>query len=106
MLNWKPPTDVGEIRSFLGLAGYYRRFIEGFSKLAKPMIALLKKNAKYVWSDKCQANFDELKKRLTTALVLILPDLSKNFSIYCDASRLGLGCVLMQEEWWHMHLDN
>ena len=52
---------------------------------------------KFVWSDKCQANFDELKKRLTTAPVLILPDLSKNFSIYCDASRLGLGCVLMQE---------
>ena len=68
-----------------------------FSKLAKPMIALLEKNAKYVWSDKCQANFDELKKRLTTAPVLILPDLSKNFSIYCDVSRLGLGCVLMQE---------
>ena len=61
------------------------------------MTALLEKNAKFVWSDKCQANFDELKKRLTIALVLILPDLSKNFSIYCDASRLGLGCVLMQE---------
>ena len=97
VLNWKPPTTVSEIRSFLGLAGYYRRFIEGFSKLAKPMTALLEKNAKYVWSDKCQANFNELKKRLTTAPVLILPDLSKNFSIYCDASRLGLGCVLMQE---------
>ena len=79
----------------MGLARYYRRFIEGFSKLAKPMIALLEKNAKYVWSDKCQANFDELKKRLTIAPVLILLDLSKNFSIYCDASRLGLGCVLM-----------
>ena len=97
VLNWKPPTTVSEIRSFLGLAGYYRRFIEGFSKLAKPMTALLEKNAKYVWSDKCQANFEELKKRLTTAPVLILPDLNKNFSIYCDASRLGLGCVLMQE---------
>ena len=81
----------------MGLAGYYRRFIEGFSKLAEPMTALLEKNAKYEWSDKCQANFDELKKRLTTAPILILPDLSKNFSIYCDASRLGLGCVLMQE---------
>ena len=87
MLNWKPPTDVGEICSFLGLAGYYRRFIEGFSKLAKPMTALLEKNAKFVWSEKCQANFKELKKRLTMALVLVLPDLSKNFSIYCDASR-------------------
>ena len=53
VLNWKPPTDVGEIRSLLGLAGYYRRFIEGFSKLAKPMTALLEKNTKFVWSKKC-----------------------------------------------------
>jgi hypothetical protein len=97
VLNWKAPTNVGEIRSFLGLAGYYRRFIEEFSKLAKTMTSRLEKNAKFVWSDKCQANFEELKKRLTTTLVLVLPNLSKNFSIYCDASRLGLGCVLMQE---------
>ena len=96
VLNWKPP-DVGEIHSFLGLAEYYIRFIEGFSKLAKPMTALLEKNAKFVWSEKCQANFEELKKRLTTAPVLILPDLNMSFSIYCDASRQGLGCVLMQE---------
>ena len=89
---------MGEIRSFLRLVGYYRRFIEGFSKLAKPMIALLEKNAKFVWFEECQANFEELKKRLTTApLVLVLPDLNKSFSIYCDASRQGLGCVLMQE---------
>jgi len=66
VLNWKPPTDVSEIYSFLGLAGYYRRFIEGFSKLAKPMTVLLEKNTKFVWSKKCQASFDELKKRLTT----------------------------------------
>ena len=97
VLNWKPPTDVGEIRSFLGLARYYRRYIEGLSKLAKPMTALLEKNAKFVWFEKCQANFEELKKRLTTAPVLVLPDLNKSFSIYCDASRQGLGCVLMQE---------
>ena len=97
MLNWKLPTDMGEIRSFLGLAGYYRRFIEGFSRLAKPMTTLLEKNAKFVRSEECQANFEELKKRLTTAPVLVLPDLSKNFSIYCDASRQGLGCVLMQD---------
>jgi hypothetical protein len=97
VLDWKPPTNASEIRSFLRLAGYYRRFIEGFSKLAKPMTALLEKNAKFVWSEKCRANFEELKKRLTTAPVLILPDLSKQFSIYCDASRLGLECVLMQE---------
>jgi hypothetical protein len=75
------PTNVSEIHSFLGLAGYYRRFIEGFSKLAKPMTALLEKNTKFVWSDKCQANFKELKKRLTTTPVLTLPDLSKSFSM-------------------------
>jgi hypothetical protein len=97
VLNWKPPINVSEIRSFLGLAGCYRRFIEGFSKLAKPMTALLEKNAKFVWSEKCQANFEELKKRLTTAPVLVLSDLNKPFSIYCDASRLGLGYVLIQE---------
>jgi hypothetical protein len=79
------------------LAGYYRRFIEGFSKIAKPMTALLEKNDKFIWSDKCQANFEELKRRLTIAPVLTIPDLSKSFSIYCDASRLGLRCVLMQE---------
>jgi ribonuclease HI len=88
---------VGEIHSFLGLAGYYRRFIEGFSKLAKPMTSLLEKNTKFVWSNQCQASFEELKKRLTTSPILVLPDLSKKFSIYCDASRQGLGCVLMQE---------
>jgi len=86
---------VSEIRSFLGLAGYYRRFIEGFSKIAKPMTALLEKNAKFVWTNKCQASFEELKKRLTTTPELTLLDLNKSFSIYCDASHQGLGCVLM-----------
>jgi hypothetical protein len=97
VLNWKPSTNVSEIRSFLGFAGCYRRRIEVVSKLAKPMTALLEKNAKFIWLDKCQTNFEELKKRLTTTQVLTLPDLSKSFSIYCDASRLGLRCVLMQE---------
>ena len=97
VLSWNPPQDVGEVRSFLGMAGYYRRFIEGFSKIAKPMTSLLEKNAKFVWTEQCQASFEELKKRLTTAPVLVLPDLNKSFSIYGDASRLGLGCVLMQE---------
>ena len=69
------------------MARYYRRFIKGFSKLAKPMTALLEKNAKFVWSKQCQDSFEELKKRLTTAPVLVLPDLTKSFSIYCDASR-------------------
>ena len=80
------------------MVGYYRRFIEGFSKIANPMTSLLEKNAKFVWTQQCQASFEELKKRLTTALMLVLPDLNKSFSIYCDASRLGLGCVLCKKD--------
>ncbi|WVZ75873.1 hypothetical protein U9M48_023895 [Paspalum notatum var. saurae] len=95
--NWKIPEDVKGIRSFLGLAGYYRRFIDGVSKIAKPMTALLEKNIKFQWTSACQKAFEDLKKRLTTALVLTFPDMHKPFSVYCDASRLGLGCVLMQE---------
>jgi hypothetical protein len=87
---------VTEIHSFLGLAGYYRRFIENFSKISKAMTKLLKSNTSYVWSDKCEAIFQELKTRLTTTPVLTLPDASKDFVVYCDASRQGLGCVLMQ----------
>jgi hypothetical protein len=97
VLNWEPPTTVSKIRSFLGLAGYYRRFIEGFSKIVKPITSLLGKDKKFVWSKACQNSFDELRKRLTTAPVLAMPDIRKSFSIYCDASKQGLGCVLMQE---------
>jgi hypothetical protein len=107
VLNWKPPTNVGEIRSFLGLAGYYRRFIEGFSKLAKPMTALLKKNARFVWSEKCQANFEELKKRLTTAPVLILLDLSKSSLSIVMHLVWVLDVLLCKKiESWHMHRGN
>ncbi|WVZ53404.1 hypothetical protein U9M48_004350 [Paspalum notatum var. saurae] len=95
--NWKIPEDVKGIRSFLGLAGYYRRFIEGFSRIAKPMTALLEKNIIFQWTSACQKAFEELKKRLTTAPVLTFSDMHKPFSVYCDASRLGLGYVLMQE---------
>jgi hypothetical protein len=97
VLNWMPPTTALEIRSFLGLAGYYRRFIKDFSKIAKPMMKLLKKNKAFEWTKECQASFEELRKRLTSAPVLVLPDLAKKFNIYCDASHQGLGCVLMQE---------
>src|ERR1043165_4808358 len=95
--EWQAPTSVGEIRSFLGLAGYYRRFIESFSKISKPMTELLKKDTKFVWTEECEESFQELKKRLVTALVLILPDVHKDFQVYCDASRQGLGGVLMQD---------
>jgi hypothetical protein len=90
-----PPMNVSDIRSFLGLAGYYHRFIQDFSKIYKPMKKLLEKNKDFEWTE-CQASFHELKKRLTSAQVLILPDLTKKFDIYCDASRQRLGCVLMQ----------
>jgi hypothetical protein len=86
-----------EIQSFLGLAGYYRRFIKDFSKIAKPMTRLLEKNKDFDWTKECQVSFEELKKRLTLAPVLILPDIIKKFNIYCDASRQGLVCVLMQD---------
>jgi hypothetical protein len=95
--NWRQPTNVSEIRSFLGLAGYYRRFIEGFSKIARPMTELLKKEKKFNWSESCEKSFQELKRRLTTAPVLTLPDIQRDFVVYCDASRQGLGCVLMQD---------
>jgi hypothetical protein len=97
VLNWMSPTTVLEIQSFLGLAGYYRRFIKDFSKIAKSMTKLLKKSKTFEWTKECQASFEELKKRLTSSPVLILQDLTKKFDIYCDASRQGLGCVLMQE---------
>jgi hypothetical protein len=97
ILNWMPPMNASEIQSFLGLVGYYRRFIKDFSKIAKPMTMLLEKNKDFDWTEECQASFEELKKRLTSAPVLILPDITKTFDIYCDASRQGLGCVLMQD---------
>ena len=88
---------MGDIRSFLGLAGYYRRFIENFSKIAKPMTELLKKENKFLWTEACEASFQELKKRLVTAPVLCLPDIQRDFQVYCDASRQGLGSVLIQD---------
>ncbi|WVZ76278.1 LOW QUALITY PROTEIN: hypothetical protein U9M48_024265 [Paspalum notatum var. saurae] len=97
VLNWKQHESVTEIRSFLGLAGYYRRFIKDFSKTAKPMTSLTKKNAKYTWSPNCEEAFQSLKRSLTTAPVLAQPDVTKPFDVYCDASGNGLGCVLMQE---------
>ncbi|WVZ70564.1 hypothetical protein U9M48_019223 [Paspalum notatum var. saurae] len=97
VLNCKQPETVTEIRSFLGLAGYYRRFIKDFSKTAKPMTSLTKKNAKYSWSPNCEEAFQSLKRSLTTAPVLAKPNVTKPFDVYCDASGNGLGCVLMQE---------
>ena len=83
-------------RSFLGLAGYYRRFVEGFLKISLPMTGLLRKvNKKFVWTDKCETSFQELKRRLVSAPVFTLPDGSDGYVVYSDASKQGLGCVLM-----------
>jgi hypothetical protein len=96
VMDWKPPTSVHQIHSFLGLAGYYRRFIPDFSKIAKPMTELLKKEVKFHWDDKCEEAFHTLRKLLATAPVLAQPDSTLPFDVYCDASGTGLGCVLMQ----------
>jgi hypothetical protein len=98
VLSWNAPTSVSDIRSFLGLAGYYQRFIEGFSKISKPMTELLKKDKKFEWTPTCETSFQGLKKRLTTAPILVMPNMEKSFSIYCDTSGQRLGCVLMQDD--------
>jgi hypothetical protein len=98
ILDWKALKDVHGIKSFIGMAGYYWCFIEGFSKIARLMIALLAKKVEFRWTQKCQDAFEELKKKLTTSPVLILLDVHKPFSVYCDVSYTGLVCVLMQEE--------
>jgi hypothetical protein len=97
VLKWEAPRTMSEIRSFLGLTGYYRRIIEGFSKIVEPLTTLLEKDREFKRTGACQSSFEELKKRLTTTPVLVMPDLQKSFDIYCDVSRQGLGCVFMQE---------
>jgi len=97
VMDWKAPTSVPEVRSFLGLVGYYRRFISDFSKIAKPMTSLLQKDHKFASTEECEVAFRTLQKLLTTAPILAQPDIEKTFDVFCDASRNGLGCVLMQE---------
>ncbi|GKB36279.1 putative reverse transcriptase domain-containing protein [Tanacetum coccineum] len=96
--DWASPKSPTEIRQFLGLAGYYRRFIEGFSKIAKPMTKLTQKKVKFEWGDKQETAFQLLKQKLCSAPILALPKGSKDFIIYCDALIKGLGAVLMQRE--------
>ncbi|KAJ9554217.1 hypothetical protein OSB04_018262 [Centaurea solstitialis] len=96
MMSWKSPTNPSEIRSFLGLAGYYRRFIQDFSKIASALTVLTKKSAKFLWTEKQEEAFQTLKKKLCQAPILSLPDGSEDFVVYSDASKMGLGCVLMQ----------
>ena len=98
VMDWKALTLVHQVQSFLGLAGYYHRFIPDFSKTAKPMTRLLQKDEKFSWTPECEAAFHTLRTLLTTAPVLAQPDIEKPFDVFCDASGIGLGCVLMQEE--------
>nr|GEV04512.1 putative reverse transcriptase domain-containing protein [Tanacetum cinerariifolium] len=94
--NWKATTTPSEIRSFLGLYGYYRSFITNFSKIAKPLTSLIQKNKKYEWGVKQEEAFQTLKNNLCNAPILLLSDGIKDFVVYCDVSNQGLGCVLMQ----------
>ena len=96
--NWEQLTTVTEMRSFLGLAGYYHRFIEGFLKIAGPLHCLTRKGVKFEWTDKCEESFQTLKEKLTSAPVLTLPEGNEGFEVYSDASHQGLGCVLMQHK--------
>ena len=95
--------SVFEIRSFLGLARYYMRFIEDFSRLAAPMTGLTRKEVKFEWNDLCEKAFQTLKRKLTSAPILIVPERGKKYTVFCDALKNGLGCVLMQ---WIMVPDS
>ena len=97
VVNWKLPRSVIEVRSFLGLTGYYRKFVKGFSVIASPLTKLLRKGIKFEWSDKCRKSFEQLKEMLVEAPILTQPALGKEYSLYSDASGIGLGCVLMQD---------
>ena len=97
VVEWKPTRNVTEVRSFLGLAGYYRRFIKGFFMTVAPMTRLLQKNVKYEWSEKIQRSFDKLKAFLTEAPILTQPTCGKKYVSFSYASLNGLGCVLIQE---------
>nr|GFB18608.1 putative reverse transcriptase domain-containing protein [Tanacetum cinerariifolium] len=97
--KWPRPMSVTEVRSFLGLAGYYCRFVEGFSRLALPLTKLMREGKNFVLNEEREKSFEELKQRLVSAPVLTLPSGSGGFQIYSDASKKGLGCVLMQHDY-------
>nr|GEV81231.1 putative reverse transcriptase domain-containing protein [Tanacetum cinerariifolium] len=96
--NWASPTTPTEIRQFLGLVGYYQRFIKDFSKIAKSLTELTQKNKKYIWGEDQETAFQLLKQKLYEASILTLPEGNDDFVVYCDASHQGLGAVLMQRE--------
>jgi len=98
VVKWESPKSATEIKNFVGLADYYRRFIEGFFKIVAPLTQLTRKDQPFIWTDKCEESFQELKRRLTSAPILMIPDVGKPFEVYFDASHLWLGYVLMQEK--------
>ena len=95
--DWPVPKDVTDVRSFMGITGYYRRFIEGFSRIANPINSLQKKGKKFDWNQKCEESFKKLKTLLTTAPILRIADPNKEFVVCTDACNEGLGGVLTQE---------
>ena len=96
-MEWPVPKNAHEVRSFMGLAGYYWRFVEGFSKIAKPITTLQCKGLGYEWTEECDSALIELKRLLTSAPILRVPDMQKDFTVYTDALKQGLGGVLMQD---------
>ncbi|KAA3471063.1 DNA/RNA polymerases superfamily protein [Gossypium australe] len=97
VIDWKPPRNVTEVCSFLRLAGYYKRFLKGFSMIVTLMMRLLQKDVRFEWSEKCQQSFKQLKALLTEAPMLVQPESGKEFVVYSDISLNGLDCLLMQE---------
>ncbi|XP_027343076.1 uncharacterized protein LOC113855645 [Abrus precatorius] len=98
VVGWLRLTNMTKVCNFLGLVGYYRKFIEGFSKIALPLTKLLCKGREFKWTKRCEASFLKLKIKLTSVFVLVLPDPEQKFDVYCDASGHGLECVLMQDK--------
>jgi len=98
VLQWERPKIVTEIRSFVGLAGYYRRFIEYFSNIVAPLTQLNRNDHLFAWTEQCGRSFEEFKRRLTNAPILTIPGTNQSFEVFCDASYQGLGCVLMQNK--------
>ncbi|XP_062114502.1 uncharacterized mitochondrial protein AtMg00860-like [Humulus lupulus] len=95
--DWRQPKNVAEVKSFLGLAGYYRKFVEEFSNIDAPLTNLTRNNQKYNCIEKCEESFQTMKNKLISAPMLCVPTVEGKFIVYCDASKNGLGCVLMQD---------
>ena len=98
MIKWPKPKNISELRSFLGLTGYYHKFVQNYSGIASPLTELLKKDKPYTWSTFCQEAFQELKKRLTSAPILCNPDPKLKFTLTTDASGYAMGTVLSQDD--------